>query len=71
MQFGTEFRELSQSGIGRNSGNRLDPESVEVAGIQPNFGSERNSWESVRFHWDGIPGIGWNCFRNGQHRGIG
>jgi len=38
----------------------LDPESVEVAEIEPNSGIERNSWESVRFHRDGIPGIGLN-----------
>jgi hypothetical protein len=43
-----------------NSGNRLDPESVEVAGIETNFRIERNSWESLRFHGDGIPSIGWN-----------
>jgi hypothetical protein len=55
----------------RNSGNWLDPESVEVAGIEPNSGIERNSWESVRFHRDGISGIGWNWSRNVQHRRIG
>jgi hypothetical protein len=44
----------------RNSGNWLDSESVEVAGIEPNSRIERNSWESVRFHRDGIPGMGWN-----------
>ncbi len=58
---GTEFWELSRSGIERdsvrfrlilNSGNWFDPESVEVAGIEPNSGIEMNSWESVRFHRD-------------------
>jgi hypothetical protein len=37
----------------------LDPESVEVAGIELNYGIERNSWELVRFHRDGMPGMGW------------
>ncbi len=40
-------------------------ESVGVAGI------ERNSWEIVRIHRDEILEIGWNWFRNVQHRGIG
>jgi hypothetical protein len=47
------------------------PELVTVAGIESNYGVERNSWGSVRIHRDGIPGIGWNWFRNFQHRGIG
>ncbi len=77
---GTEFWELSRSGIERdsvrfrlilNSGNWFDPESDEVAGIEPNSGIEMNSWESVRFHRDWIPGNGWNWFRNVQHRRIG
>jgi len=48
------------SGQFRNSGDWFDPESVEVAGIEPNSGIEKNSWKSVRFHRDEIPGIGWN-----------
>ncbi len=47
-------------GIPSDSGNWFDPESVEVLGVEPNSGIERNLWESVRFHRDGIPGTGWN-----------
>jgi len=36
----------------------LFPESVTVAGIEPNYGVERNSWGSVRIHRDRIPGTG-------------
>ncbi len=78
------FRNVEHCGTGsapgisshqfRNYRNWFDSESVEVAAIEPNSGIERNSWESVRFHRDGI-GWNWfrwrNWFRNVQHRGIG
>jgi len=52
------------------------PALVDIAGIEPNSRTERNSWESVRSHRDGIPGIECSWFRwrywfsNFQHRGI-